>query len=74
MISIEGENYSRNKSFSLARFQPFLQQNNQFFLTFNNYPAATDLVINYVVSNSSQLDGSNPAQINKSNDYQRKYY
>ena len=37
-----------------------------FSLTFNNYPAATDLVINYVVSDSSQLDGSNPAQINKS--------
>ena len=37
-----------------------------FSLTFNNYPAATDLVINYVVSDSSQLDGSKPAQINKS--------
>ena len=39
---------------------------NQFFLTFDNYPAATDLVINYVVSDSSQVGGSNPAQINKS--------
>lgn len=68
MVSIEGEAYSRNKTFSLASGTVNLevQQNNQFFLTFNNYPAATDLVINYVVSDSSQLDGSNPAQINKS--------
>ncbi len=68
MASIEGEAYSRNKTFSLASGTVNLEvrQNNQFFLTFDNYPAATDLVINYVVSDSSQLDGSNPAQINKS--------
>ena len=68
MISIEGEAFSRDKTFSLASGAVELEvrQNNQFFLTFNNYPAATDLVINYVVSDSSQLDGSNPAQISKS--------
>ena len=68
MISINGEAFSRNKTFSLASGTVSLevQQNNQFFLTFDNYPASTDLVIEYIVSDTSQLDGSNPAQINKS--------